>query len=278
MSIIRVEKLAPGWEAIPNNFANDLGLSEDAVAVGLWLAIKPSGWQVRPSVIQSEFSRRPGKLRGRDWWARVSGELKNAGYLKMKRSKDAKGKFATNWDFCVFGLDEPRADMDSADVGSAAHGSHDSGSPPQSNQHQSDPALNDAVLKAKTQHIKEAGTPAKQGVCDEVDSMLSAIQLSGGTRKLIQKELAVLRTDLQIAVTREFIAHRASIRNPVPWMRRVCSDTFSVNEFVPAKQQQPAQQISGAVPEKRTCEIDGCSKYAATRTDRGWRCVDHISK
>lgn len=273
MSIIKVQKLVAGWEPIPNVFANDLRLSSDAIAVGIWLAIKPAGWQVRPVVIQAEFSRRPGKLRGRDWWARVSGELKDAGYLKLNRIKDAKGQFATIWDFCVFGLGEARADKDSADVGSAAHGSRDSGSRPQSNQHQSDSAL-----KTKTQHTNEADTPDKQGVCVEVDAMLTAAQLSAGVRKLIGKELAVLNNDLQKAVTREFIAHLSSIRTPVPWMRRVCSDTLSAGEFVPAKQHQSAQKISSAAPEKRTCEIDGCSKYASTRTDRGWRCVDHISK
>jgi hypothetical protein len=273
MSITKVQKLVAGWEPIPNAFANDLRLSSDAVAVGLWLAIKPAGWQVRPVAIQAEFSRRPGKLRGRDWWARVSGELKDAGYLKLKRSKDAKGQFATNWDFCVFGLSESGADMDTADDGSATHGSHDSGSRPQSNQHQSDSALN-----TKTQHTKEAGTPDNQGVCVEVDAMLTAAQLSAGVRKLIGKELAVLTSDLQKAVAREFIAHLASIRTPVPWVRRVCSDTLSAGEFVPAKQHQSAQKISNAAPEKRTCEIDGCLKYAATRSTRGWRCVDHISK
>lgn len=273
MSIIRVEKLVPGWEAIPNNFANDLRLSEDAAAVGLWLATKPAGWQVRPSVIQAEFSRRPGKLRSRDWWARVSGELKDAGYLKLMRSKDSKGQFATSWDFCVFGLVEPCTDVGTTDDGSAASGSSDSGSPPQSNQHPSD-----SSLKTNTTHYKEAGTPVKQGVCAEVDATLLAAELSAGVRKLIGKELAVLTSDLQKAVTLEFITHRSSIRNPVPWMRRVCSDTLSVGEFVPAKQHQLAQQSSGPVPEKRTCEIEGCSKYAATRSVRGWRCVDHISK
>ena len=273
MSIIRIAKLVPGWEAIPNNFANDLRLSEDATAVGLWLSIKPAGWQVRPAVIQAEFSRRPGKLRGRDWWARVSGELKDAGYLKLNRTKDVKGQFSSSWDYCVFGLSEANTDMCLADDGSADYGSAGSGFIHQSNQHPFDSAL-----KTNTTHSNEAGTPVKQGVCAEVDVMLSVAQLSAGVRKLIEKELAVLSSNLQIAVTREFIAHRVSIRNYVPWMRRVCLDTVIAGEFVPAKQPQPTSQISDAAPVKRTCEITGCSKYAASLTSRGWRCVDHITK
>lgn len=76
MSIIRPVKPKPGWELIPNHFAEDPSLSEDAVAVGLWLAVKPEGWEVRPSAIQAAFSRRPGKPRGREWWARVESDAR----------------------------------------------------------------------------------------------------------------------------------------------------------------------------------------------------------
>ena len=227
MSIIRVEKLTPGWEAIPNNFVNDLCLSEDALAVGLWLAIKPAGWQVRPVVIQAEFSRRPGKLRGRDWWARVSGELKLAGYLRLNTGKDEKGQFSSSWDFCVFGLSKSFPDVCSADVGSAAHGSSGDGLSYKSNQHQLKP-----VLKIHTQHNDIFAAPAKQGVCVDVEFLLSSFALSIGTRKLIEKELSALPDDLQIAIIREFVTHRNSIRNPVPWMRRICTDTLISGEFI----------------------------------------------
>lgn len=271
MSIIRVEKLVPGWEAIPNNFANDLRLSEDAVAVGLWLATKPAGWQVRPAVIQSEFSRRPGKLRGRDWWGRVSGELKDAGYLKLNRTKDTKGQFSSSWDYCVFGLGESNSNAGSADDGSAAHGLPDTGSAHLSNQHSSDSAL-----KTNTTHNNEAGTPAKPGVCGEVDAMLTEAQLSAGMRKLIGAELDALEPKLQVAVVREFLAHRSSIRHPVPWMRRVCADTALAGEFIPAS--KPHQPNSSAAPIKHTCELAGCTTYAVTQTSRGWRCSSHIGK
>lgn len=273
MSIIRVEKLIPGWEAIPNDFVNDLRLSTDAVAVGLWLAIKPAGWQVRPAVIQTEFSRRPGKLRGREWWARVSCELKDAGYMQLKRSKDVKGQFACTWDFCVFGLGVSYTKAGFASDGSAVHGLSDNGYTGHSNQN-----LFNTLQNKNTTHSHADSLSAKQAVSSEVNALLSAAQLSAGMRKLIEIELSVLTRDLQKVVMQEFIAYRSSIRNPVPWMRRVCSDTLRVGEFTPAKQFQSTQKMNGSSPEKRICEIDTCQKYAATRSNRGWRCVDHISR
>lgn len=273
MTIIRVNKLIPGWEAIPNNFANDLRLSADAVAVGLWLATKPAGWQVRPVVIQDEFSRRPGKVRGRDWWARVSSELKSAGYMRLTRIKDAKGQFASRWDFCVFGLDAYDTNVGLADDGSAVSGLSDGGYASQSKHHPINTARN-----KNTTHSKGVGISERQGVCREIDAMLSSMSLSAGTRKLIENELSALTSELQKLVLNEFIAHRASIRHPVPWIRRVCSDTFNAGDFTPAEQVQSTHKISRLNPVKFTCEIDACKKYAATQTSRGWRCVDHISR
>lgn len=272
MSVVKVNKLKPGWEPIPNSFACDLRLSEDAVAVGLWLSIKPEGWQVRPAVIQAEFSRRPGKIRGKEWWSRVSAELKIAGYLRLNACKDAKGQFSSSWDFCVSGLSTSFTEVGFDDDGSADHGSAGSGSTPQSNHYPFD----SAPKANTTHHNNEAGAPAKPGVCVEVDTMLLEAQLSAGMRKLIGAELVALDTKLQVAVVREFLAHRSSIRHPVPWMRRVCTDTALAGEFVPAaKTQQPN---SSAAPVKHTCELAGCTTYAVTQTSRGWRCSAHIGK
>jgi hypothetical protein len=271
MSIIKVEKLVPGWEAIPNNFANDTNLSEDAVAVGLWLAIRPAGWQVRPIAIQTAFSQRPGKKRGREWWSRVSGELKRAGYLHLKGSKDAKGQFSSSWHFCVFGLREFSINSGSADAGSAAHGSTDSGSSHISIQHES----NSTHIK-HTQHKDDIAQATDQAVCVEVEALLAGISLSAGQRKLIFNNLIPLDPKLQIAVTREFISHRNNIRNPVPWIRQVCSDTLFAGEFIPAAGLSQAK--SSSIPTNLTCELNGCKKYASIRSRLGWRCAQHIAK
>jgi len=270
MSVIKVNKLKPGWEPIPNAFASDLRLSEDAVAVGLWLAIKPNGWRVIPSVIQSEFSKRPGKKRGKDWWARVSAELRTAGYLQLNSGRDSNGNFFSSWDFCASGL-SASTEVGSADDGSAAHGLPDTGSAHQSNHDSSDRKSN-----THTPRNNEASPPEKPSVCNEADSILSEANLSAGIRKLIVKELVALTPNFQVAVAREFLTHLSTILKPVAWMRRVCADTLIANEFVPAA--KPNQPNSSTAPIKHTCELEGCTTYAVTQTSRGWRCSNHIAK
>jgi hypothetical protein len=89
---------------------------------------KHEGWEVRPTAIQTIFSRRPGKPRGREWWARVAAELKAGGYLRLSRVIGNGGKlFASHWTFCVFGLDDEIAECGSAVVRSAGTGTTTAG-------------------------------------------------------------------------------------------------------------------------------------------------------
>lgn len=127
MSVIKVLRPDPGFVPIPNSFAEDLRLSESAVAVGLYLASRWDGFRIRPVDIQAQFSKRPGKPRGREWWARVAAELKAANYMALNRTHSADGKFASDWIFCVLGLPSEGHTSGSADVGSAGIGSPDGG-------------------------------------------------------------------------------------------------------------------------------------------------------
>ncbi|MDR9850883.1 hypothetical protein [Herbaspirillum huttiense] len=127
MTVIRRAKAKAPWASIPNSFAEDMNISEDATAVGLWLACKPEDWRILPKYIQEQFSKRPGKARGREWWARVSRELRNAGYMALRRSKDESGKFSSEWLFSPEGIsDDDWAGGGSTDTGSTDTGSTDS--------------------------------------------------------------------------------------------------------------------------------------------------------
>lgn len=123
MSVIKVVRPETGYAQIPNAFAEDLRLSEAAVAVGLFLATRWHGYQIRPTEIQSKFSERPGKPRGREWWGRVASELKAANYMWLNRSHGEGGKFASDWIFCILGLPDEYTSSGSADVGLARTGS-----------------------------------------------------------------------------------------------------------------------------------------------------------
>jgi hypothetical protein len=179
MSIIRPVKPKPGWELIPNHFAEDTSLSEDAVAVGLWLAVKPEGWEVRPSAIQAAFSRRPGKPRGREWWARVSTELRQANYLRLSRIHGDGGKFSSAWDFNVFGFGENVADTGSAVVGSAGIGSANAGSAPLYNQYSANP------IPTTTHH--------QPVVVDDIENLIEAGVWAEGLTRPIKNETGLRR-------------------------------------------------------------------------------------
>lgn len=176
MSIIRPVKPKPGWELIPNHFAEDTSLSEDAVAVGLWLATKPNGWEVRPAAIQAAFSRRPGKPRGREWWARISTELRNANYLRLSRIHGDGGKFSSVWDFNVFGFGDNVADSGSAVVGSAGIGSAVVGSAPLYNQHSANPIPTTTTTNNHHQSVV---------VVDDIENLIEAgVWAEGLTRQI----------------------------------------------------------------------------------------------
>jgi hypothetical protein len=122
MSVIKVIRPDTGFAQIPNKFAEDPRLSEAAVAVALFLATRWDGYKIRPAEIQAKFSERPGKPRGREWWARVANELKSANYMWLNRIHGEDGKFVSDWIFCILGLPESPSRSGTADVGSAGIG------------------------------------------------------------------------------------------------------------------------------------------------------------
>lgn len=129
MGVVKVIRPDTGFAQIPNRFAEDYRLSEDAVAVGLYLASRWDGYRISPEQIRFEFSKRPGKTRGRDWWKRVSGELNLAGYMRLSRTHGEGGRFVSNWIFCISGIADCEDRQRSAAADSADRGEPASGSP-----------------------------------------------------------------------------------------------------------------------------------------------------
>lgn len=127
MSVIKVIRPDTGFAQIPNKFAEDSRLSEHATSVGLFLGTRWDGYKIRPSEIQAKFSERPGKPRGREWWARVANELKAANYMWLSRTHGEDGKFVSDWIFCILGLPDGYPKSGSADSGSANTGTAHAG-------------------------------------------------------------------------------------------------------------------------------------------------------
>jgi len=235
MSIIRNIKPKSGWELIPNRFAEDLALSEDAVAVGLWLACKPSNWEVRPAFIQSEFSKRPGKPRGREWWSRVSGELKSSGYLRLYRMKDSDGKFSSLWDFCVQGLEDDFAMGGSADTGSADTGLPNSGPATGGSHYQSKQHSNNQYSDNQDSTTTTTTNIAPQARSSSKNENFDNLKIEPVLTKLLPELLKVIEKEHidEIETAQDFLdelagsieaaqrGEREKIGSPPGWLRRV---------------------------------------------------------
>ena len=91
-TIIRVDKAAGRWEAVPLSLLQDTRLSFDTRGFAAWLLARPPGWEIRaralPYLLKDNSSR--GHV-GRDKARRILRELEQAGYLMRSRTRSANG-------------------------------------------------------------------------------------------------------------------------------------------------------------------------------------------
>lgn len=94
-SVLRVDKSAGNWEAIPTSLINDARLGLDTRAFAAWLLARPAGWQIRASALPHLLKSRSRHV-GRDRVRRFLRELERAGYLTRTRRRAADGRWI--WD------------------------------------------------------------------------------------------------------------------------------------------------------------------------------------
>lgn len=91
-TIIRVDKAAGRWEAVPLSLLQDTRLSFDTRGFAAWLLARPPGWEIRagalPHLLKDNSS---GGHVGRDKARRFLRELEQAGYLLRSRTRSADG-------------------------------------------------------------------------------------------------------------------------------------------------------------------------------------------
>ena len=91
-TIIRVDKAAGRWEAVPLSLLEDTRLSFDTRGFTAWLLARPPGWEIRagalPYLLKDNSSC--GHV-GRDKARRFLRELEQAGYLTGTRTRDPNG-------------------------------------------------------------------------------------------------------------------------------------------------------------------------------------------
>jgi hypothetical protein len=227
-----------------------MNISEDATAVGLWLACKPENWAIRPDYIQDKFSERPGKARGREWWARVSRELRNAGYMALIRSKDPSGKFSSEWLFSPEGIRDDDwtggggTDTGSTDTGFAANGTApdgkaSSGSHSVSNQY----SLNQHSLNKNSSNKKPpppGGSSLRIGDLREhlwLEESISRYQ-DEAFAKILWAEIEdltaaqTLLDEFAGAIEAGRRGERAMINYPIHWFTTIL-ESFTRGEFAP---------------------------------------------
>ena len=87
MSIIRVDKSAGRWEAVPVALTNDARLSLEARGLAAWFMTRPPNWRIRAGALSGLLAV------GRDKVKRLLRELEDAGYLVRARSHDPDGRW-----------------------------------------------------------------------------------------------------------------------------------------------------------------------------------------
>lgn len=258
MSIIRVKFDMGSWAPIPNATIADRRLSLDALGILVWLLAKHDGWEVRPGVIQREFGLGRDKVRG------LLANLETAGYLRRSQFRGDNGR----WDWVSEVFPTSTIDVFSGD-GGTGDGSATAGKGV--DLYKTEINKTDEV---KT-HTPKPARP-KAGVCaSEAVELLASppAQLKPAHQRLAIRELAKLPPEQQTSIVQELIRQRASIREPVGWVRRIVGDTLETGEFIPAAEASTPPQVH-----RHACEIPGCHREAASRTSRGWRCPDHLTK
>ncbi len=97
---MRVRHQLGKWEPIPNALIEDPELSPLARYLGIWLASRPKGWEIRAQILPhliKDPRRQSGHI-GRDVTRRLIKELEAAGYLIRSRHHDPNGNWF--WDSC----------------------------------------------------------------------------------------------------------------------------------------------------------------------------------
>src|SRR5277367_3150013 len=112
-SILRVDKSAGCWEAVPTSLINDARLGLDTRGFAAWLLARPAGRQIRASALPHLLISRSRHV-GRDRARRFLRELERAGYLTRTRRRAADGRWI--WDHAFRPTSAPSA-IDAFSVG-----------------------------------------------------------------------------------------------------------------------------------------------------------------
>lgn len=112
--VLQVQHVAR-YGAVPEALLEDKRLNLDSRAVGAWLAVKPTGWQISIKKLRERLAPADKDMLGKDRWQRIAHELESAGYLSRKKVNGKGGHWV--WDIIFSPVP-----VSCTIVGSAGHG------------------------------------------------------------------------------------------------------------------------------------------------------------
>ena len=215
MSIIRVDKSAGRWEAIPVALTNDARLSLEGRGLAAWFMTRPTNWQIQAGALSGLLSI------GRDRVKRLLRELEDAGYLVRTRSHDSEGRWVWESTFTptptidAFPVDGKTGDGSPVDgraaAGSAVDGKgvdisktgrttrlrtttevDDEGCSVSGALHFPD-VLSGGLLDAASRCLEECPEELRQAVLDEIAGMAKSCRIRGSAVGLLRALVASAR-------------------------------------------------------------------------------------
>ena len=243
MSIIRVDKSAGRWEAVPVALTNDVRLSLETRGLAAWFMTRPSNWRIQAGALSGLLSV------GRDKVKRMLRELEVAGYLVRSRSHDAEGRWVWESTFSpvpaidVFSVDGESVDGKPIDGRAVDGGSTDgravdgkgvdirqtgkttrsrtttevvaeescSG---QDGQLRYPAVLSGALQEASSECLEACPSPLRQAVLDEVAGLAQRSRIRGSPVGLLRALVASARRGTFVAAAGLEVG-KARVQTPV---------------------------------------------------------------
>ena len=219
MSIIRVDKSAGRWEAVPVALMNDARLSLETRGLAAWFMTRPSNWRIQAGALSGLLAV------GRDKVKRMLRELEVAGYLVRSRSHDAEGRWVWESTFSpVPAIDVFPVDGQSVD-GRATDGLAVDGK-----------GVDISKTRRTTRPKTTTEVVPEDGCSDQDEPLLFPQVLSADLRAASSRCLEACPSPLRQAVLDEVagLAQRSRIRGSAVGLLRALVASAGRGTFVPA--------------------------------------------
>lgn len=244
-AILRVDKSAGRWEAVPRQLIEDHRLELDTRAFAVWLIARPEGWEIRAGALPQLLKNR-SKHVGRERVQRMLRELENGGYLTRSCHRTAGGRW--RW-HAVFSLVPRPLTVDGLAVngpavdGSTADGSTVNGKPVDIKHTEEDNTVRD---NTRDQTILNTTTTESGGVAVDTESSIDLPEcLRGPQRAAAKKLLAGCPVADRQSVLDEIAAMdlQGRVRSPLGLLCKLV-ETATAGTFTPSALQR-SQARSG---------------------------------